>query len=82
MDRAIGNLLRSRNQAITNSAAELREARAVVAELIDAVEDHNEASDEYGACYDEDAREAWEAKVVARERLDAALVRIQAVLYG
>ncbi|WP_418115806.1 hypothetical protein Q9265_23080 (plasmid) [Xanthomonas oryzae pv. oryzae] len=35
MDRATGNLLRSRSLPIANSAVELREARAAAAELIE-----------------------------------------------
>lgn len=38
LNRATGNLLRSRVQAIANSAVELREARAAIAELIESAQ--------------------------------------------
>lgn len=37
MTRAVGNLLRSRSQSVANSAVEMREARAAVADLIEAL---------------------------------------------
>jgi hypothetical protein len=57
--------------------AELHRAVSAFDDFLDAVEAHNEASDEYAASYGSDAERALREKIVARERLDAALARVQ-----
>lgn len=73
MYRATGNLLRSRNQAVANSAVEVREARAAVAELIEALrkEDEWRKREADGAIDPE-----WDYETMVGQYRRAALARI------